>query len=218
MIKVALVDDHKLLRTGLSNYIKSNPLFTVVFEADNGEDLKNTINTQNMPDVVLMDINMPLMDGYAATKWLKEHCPKVRVLALSMYDGEECIIRMLRCGARGYILKDSEPSLLVRAIDEVHRHGFFYSEMIAGHMMHLINATDAESSKKKKNNDKVLSERETELLQYMASELTYKEIAAKMFLSPKTVEGHREALCEKLDIKTRVGLVLYGVRNGIIKV
>lgn len=217
MIKVALVDDHKLLRNGLSNFIKSNPLFSVVFEADNGEAMKTIIDANDLPDVVLMDINMPLMDGYAATQWLRDHFPKVKVIALSMYDGEECIIRMLRCGARGYILKDSEPSLLIRAIDEVHRHGFFYSEMIAGHMIHLINAADGDTGKKKKT-DKTLSERETELLQLMASEMTYKEIAAKMFLSPKTVEGHREALSEKLDIKTRVGLVLYGVRNGIIKV
>lgn len=215
MIKVALVDDHRLLRNGLSNFIKSNPLFTVIFEADNGMEMKEAIDPQNLPDVILMDINMPLMDGYSATQWLSANHPKVRVLALSMYDGEECIIRMLKCGARGYILKDSEPSELTRAIDEVHRHGFFYSDMISGHMIHLLNANNND---KRRKNDKNLSEREMELLQLMATELTYKEIAAKMFLSPKTIEGYREGLCDKLQIKTRVGLVLYGVRNGIIKV
>ncbi|WP_118951149.1 response regulator transcription factor [Taibaiella helva] len=213
MISVALVDDHKLLRSGLSNFIKTDPGFQVLFEADNGLDLQEKIKAGKAPNVILMDINMPLMDGYEATRWLHIHHPQVKVIALSMYDGEECIIRMLRSGARGYLLKDTEPAELARAIQETHQNGFYYTPMVTRHIASLIN--DNESDKKATPG---LTERETELLQYMASELTYKEIADKMFLSPKTIEGHREKMCEKLQLKTRVGLVMYAIKNGIVKV
>lgn len=212
IIAVALVDDHKLLRNGLSNFIKSNPDFNVVFEADNGADLQEKIKAAALPDVVLMDINMPLMDGYDATEWLYKHYPSVKVIALSMYDSEECIIRMLRRGAKGYLLKDTEPSELIKAIRETKQNGYYYTPMVARQISLLIN--DKENEQK---NASVLSEREMELLQYMASEMTYKEIADKMNLSPKTVENHREKICEKLQIKTRVGLVMYAMKNGIVK-
>jgi two-component system invasion response regulator UvrY len=211
MISVALIDDHRLLRSGLSNFIKSNPDFKVVFEADNGLDLQEKMKGNALPDIVLMDINMPLMDGYDATAWLHKNHPTIKVLALSMYDAEECIIRMLRRGAKGYLLKDTEPDDLIKAIRETYTNGFYYTPLVAKHIAHLINDADQKQST-------ALTERETELLQYMASELTYKEIADKMFLSPKTVENHREKMCEKLQIKTRVGLVMYAIKNGIVKV
>lgn len=214
MITVAMVDDHKLLRNGLSSFIRNNPDFEVLFEADNGIDLQQKIKEHPLPNVILMDINMPLMDGYSATQWLFQNYKEVKVIALSMYDSEECIIRMLRCGAKGYILKDAEPSELLRAMDEVHRHGFYYSPMVAHHLIHIINNTETDP---KQVPAKLLSEREMELLHFMASEMTYKEIADKMFLSPKTVEGYREKICEKLQVKTRVGLVMYAIRNGIVK-
>jgi two-component system, NarL family, invasion response regulator UvrY len=212
MISVALVDDHRLLRNGLSNFIKSKPNFKIAFEADNGIDLQEKIKSQPLPDVVLMDINMPLMDGYDATEWLYKHHPSVKVIALSMYDGEECIIRMLRRGAKGYLLKDTEPSELIKAIQETKDNGYYYTPMVARQISLLIN--DKENEQK---NALALSEREMELLKYMASEMTYKEIADKMNLSPKTVENHREKICEKLQIKTRVGLVMYAMKNGIVK-
>lgn len=210
---VALVDDHRLLRTGLSNFIKTNAEFEVVFEADNGLDLQEKMQQHPAPDVVLMDINMPLMDGYDATRWLHKTHPEVKVITLSMYDEEACIIRMLRCGARGYLLKDSEPAELTRAIKETRQHGFYYTPLVTRHIAGMLR--DNDEGKKAQVN---LSERETELLQFMASELTYKEIAEKMFLSPKTIEGYREKLCEKLQLKTRVGLVVYAIKNGIVRV
>jgi two-component system invasion response regulator UvrY len=153
-----------------------------------------------------------LMDGYDATEWLYKHHPSVKVIALSMYDSEECIIRMLRRGAKGYLLKDTEPSELIKAIQETRDNGYYYTPMVARQISLLIN--DKENEQK---NASVLSEREMELLKYMASEMTYKEIADKMNLSPKTVENHREKICEKLQIKTRVGLVMYAMKNGIVK-
>lgn len=214
MITVALIDDHKLLRNGLSSFIRNNPDFDVLFEADNGIDMQQQLEKHPLPNVILMDINMPLMDGYSATQWLFQHHKQVKVIALSMYDSEECIIRMLRCGARGYILKDAEPSELLRAMHEVQRHGFYYSPMVSQHLIHIINNTETDP---RLVPAKLLSEREMELLHLMASEMTYKEIADKMFLSPKTVEGYREKICEKLQVKTRVGLVMYAIRNGIVK-
>lgn len=212
MIKIALVDDHKLLRSGLSNFINNNPDFEVVLEADNGLDFQQQINqlkSESLPDVVLMDINMPLIDGYATTEWVSKHHTKVRVIALSMYDNEECIIRMLRKGAKGYLLKDTDPFELLKALKEVYQNGFYYSPMVAKHMATALQDTTATT---------VLTNRELELLQYMATELTYKEIAEKMFLSIKTVETHREKLCDKLNVKTRIGLVIYALKNGIIQV
>lgn len=211
-INVALVDDHRLLRNGLSNFINNTPNFQVLFEADNGIDLQEKIDGDTLPDVVLMDINMPLMDGYDATQWLYRTHPTVKVIALSMYDSEECIIRMLRRGAKGYLLKDTEPAELIRAITETKINGYYYTPIVAKQISILINDREIEQK-----NTMVLTERELELLQLMASELTYKEIADKMCLSPKTVENHREKICEKLQVKTRVGLVMYAMKNGLVK-
>jgi len=211
-IHVALVDDHRLLRNGLSNFIKNTPDFSVVFEADNGIDLQEKMKGNVMPDVVLMDINMPLMDGYDATLWLYQNHPSVKVIALSMYDSEECIIRMLRRGAKGYLLKDTEPAELIKAIVETKTNGYYYTPMVAKQISLMINDTEVEQK-----SASVLTDREMELLQLMASEMTYKEIADKMCLSPKTVENHREKICEKLQVKTRVGLVMYAMKNGLIK-
>lgn len=213
MISVALIDDHKLLRSGLSNFIKNSLGFTVLFEADNGKDMQEKISPAIIPDIILMDINMPIMDGYLSTQWIYKNHPQTKVIALSMYDSEDCIIRMLRCGARGYLLKDVEPSELLRALEEVHKNGFYYSALVSRHVVHLINKNEDDP-----NAPVTLTPKEIELLQLMASELTYKEIADKMFISHKTVDGYREKIGEKLQIKTRVGMVMYAIKNGIVMV
>lgn len=213
MISVALVDDHKLLRSGLSNFIKTSSGFTVLFEADNGKDMQDKITPAILPDIILMDINMPIMDGYLSTQWMYKNYPKTKVIALSMYDSEDCIIRMLRCGARGYLLKDVEPSELLKAMEEVHKSGFYYSPLVSRHVIHLMNSNEDDP-----NAPVTLTPKEIELLQLMASELTYKEIADKMFISHKTVDGYRERIGEKLQIKTRVGMVMYAIKNGIVMV
>jgi len=214
MISVALVDDHKLLRNGLGSFIRSSDGCQVLFEADNGQELQEKLTAGGpFPDVVLMDINMPVLDGYMTTDWLRKQYPEIKVLALSMYDTEDCIIRMLRYGAKGFILKNAEPAELLKAIDEVYEKGFYYSATISPHLRHMLRVGDS-----KRTPDPVeLTPRETELLQMMASDDTYKEIADKMFLSPKTVEGYREKLSEKLQVKTRIGLVMYAIKNGIVK-
>jgi DNA-binding NarL/FixJ family response regulator len=213
MPSIVLVDDHSLLRMGLASLVESLGN-TVLFEADDGKEFIEKLDEQNLPQIVLMDINMPEMDGFQTTQWLKENHPGVKVLALSMYDNEASIIRMLKCGAKGYILKDSEPAELKAAIDALVNKGYYYSDLVSGKLIHAINKIeDAGNDVNTVNN---LNERETGFLKYACTELTYKEIADKMFLSPRTIDGYRDALFEKLHVKTRVGLVMFAIKNGIV--
>jgi two-component system, NarL family, invasion response regulator UvrY len=216
-INIALADDHVLLRNGLANLLRELD-YTVVFEASNGKELLEKIQgSQALPDVILMDIKMPVMDGYDTTQWLKTNYPSIKVLALSMYDDENAIIRMLRCGASGYVLKDCDPSELKAAITSVTTKGFYHSEIVTGKLIHTINNLD------KPGHSSVtdmlgLNARELEFLKLACTEMTYKEIAEQMYLSPRTVDGYRDALFEKLSIKSRVGLVMYAIKNGIVAV
>jgi DNA-binding NarL/FixJ family response regulator len=208
---IALVDDHVLLRSGLAGMLKESG-YQVLFEADNGKEFTEKIKREPLPDIVLLDINMPVMDGYATAAWIKTNYPDIKVLALSMYDDEEAIIKMLKNGARGYILKDAHPSELKAAIESLATKGFYYSEMVTGRLVR--NIMDDTSTEKAAADG--LSDREIEFLKLAATELTYKEIAEKMHLSPRTIDGYRDALFEKLNIKSRVGLVLYAIKNGIV--
>lgn len=212
---IALADDHVLLRKGLADLV-SNQGYTVLFQADNGEEFLEKLKSNPEPDVVLLDINMPKKDGYETALWLKRNKPGIKVLALSMYDDEKAIIRMLKNGARGYILKDAEPSELKTAIESVLNRGFHYSEMVTGKLMHSINAMSEEDNDIKSTLG--LSEKEITFLKLAATELTYKEIAEQMHLSPRTIDGYRDELFEKLDLKSRVGLVLFAIKNGIVNI
>jgi DNA-binding NarL/FixJ family response regulator len=162
-----------------------------------------------------MDINMPEMDGFQTTLWLKKNHPTVNVLALSMYDDENAIIRMIKNGAQGYILKEAESEDLKRAIDDVVAKGFHYSEKVTGRFIHSIQQMDALNHDTRHLLN--LSEKELEFLKWVATEYTYKEIAAKMYVSPRTIDGYREALFQKLSIKSRVGLVLFAIKNKIVQ-
>jgi two-component system, NarL family, invasion response regulator UvrY len=215
-ILVALADDHVLLRNGLANLIRSFDQYEIVFEADNGKDFIQKLSTHPTPQLVLMDINMPEMDGYDTALWLKKNHPDVKVLALSMYDNENAIIRMLKNGAKGYILKDIDPLEFKTALDALVRKGFYYSELVTGKLIHAVNNLDEPDQPIK--NITALNEREIDFLKYACTEMTYKEIADKMFLSPRTIDGYRDALFEKLNCKTRVGLVMYAIKNGIVTV
>ena len=213
--KVALTDDHKLLRNGLSGLINSFDDYEVIIEADNGKDLQSKMTNDNLPDLVLIDINMPLMDGFATAQWIKQTYPLVKVMALSMYDNENSIIRMFKAGAKGYILKDSEPHELKAALDSIMTKGYYYSELVSGKLIHSINKLDEDTDVR---NLIQLNDREIEFLKLACTEMTYKEIAEKMFLSPRTIDGYRDVLFEKLGLKTRVGLVMYAIKNGIVRV
>ncbi len=216
MANIVLVDDHTLLRNGLAGLVLSLG-HKVLFEANNGMDLIQKINeTLELPDIVLLDINMPEMDGYETASWLKKNKPLVSILALSMYDNETAILRMLRNGASGYILKDSHPQDLQLAINAILNKGFYHSELISGKILHAYAKPDEDAGNMLKAHE--LSDKEIHFLQYACSELTYREIADNMGVSPRTVDGYRDALFNKLNIKTRVGLAVYAIKTGIFQI
>lgn len=216
-ITIGLVDDHVMLRNGLAALLRELD-YAVAIEADNGKQLSEKLASGGViPDVVLLDINMPVMDGYDTCLWLKQQHPGIKVLALSMYDDETSIIRMLKNGAKGYILKDSDPSELNAAIQSVIKKGYYHSELVSAKMIHSINhLDDAQGSNLR--GVLTITEREREFLKLLCTEMTYKEIAEKMNLSLRTVDGYREALFQRLDLKSRVGLVLFAIKNHIVKI
>lgn len=211
---VALVDDHTLLRNGLANLVRNYSDYAVLFEADNGKEFIKELKPKSLPDIVLLDINMPNMDGYETALWIKHNYPEIRVLALSMYDNEQNIIRMMKNGARGYILKDIDPVEFKMALDSVIKRGFYYSELVTGKLIHAVNMMD-EPEQPIQTLIK-LNQRELQFLKLVCTELTYREIAEQMFLSPRTIDGYRDDLFDKLKVKTRVGLVMYAIKNGIV--
>lgn len=214
--RVAVVDDHVLLRNGLTNLIQSFEQYEIVFEASNGKDFIEKMKDNSPPQLVLLDINMPEMDGYDTALWIKRNQPDIKVLALSMYDNENAIIRMLKNGAKGYILKDIDPSEFKTALDALVRKGYYHSELVTGKLIHAVNRLDEPDLAVK--NLVSLNDREIDFLKLACTEMTYKEIADQMFLSPRTIDGYRDALFEKLNCKTRVGLVMYAIKNGIVRV
>ena len=214
--KIALVDDHILLRNGLANLLR-NLEYEVLFEADNGKDFLDKLKTNDFPEIVLMDINMPHMDGYETTFWLKRNYPDIKVLALSMYDDENSIIRMLKNGAKGYILKDCEPFELKTALQALLAKGFYHSELVTGKLIHSLIHLDQPGNSTIKD-VLGLNQKEIDFLKLACTEMTYKEIATHMFISPRTVDGYRDSLFEKLNLKSRVGLVLFAIKNGIVAI
>lgn len=210
--KLVLVDDHILLRNGLAEML-TNKGFEILFQASNGKEFIDNLLPKQLPAVVLMDINMPIMDGCETTEWLSKNYETVKVLALSMYDDEINIIKMLRAGARGYVLKYADAEELINAINTIALSGFYYSDLVNYKLVNNILNKPTETK-----SDIVLNKKEITFLQFCCSELSYKEIAAKMFLSPKTIENYREQLCAKIDTHTRVGLVMYAIKNGIHKI
>ncbi|UGU16076.1 response regulator transcription factor [Sinomicrobium kalidii] len=209
---IAIVDDHLLFAQSLTSLVSTFEKYNVLFHAPNGKEFITEMeNRKETPDVVLLDINMPVMDGLETMAWIKEHYPHLKVLALSMDDREETIIKMLRLGARGYLLKDIHPNIFEKAIEDVLTKGFYFSDKITNTILDSID-------KKDNSNELRLKDREMEFLKLACTERTYKEIADDMFLSPKTIDGYREVLFEKLEVKSRIGLVLYAIKNKLIEV
>lgn len=215
-MRLALVDDHKLFRKGMISLLEvATNDYSVLFEAADGIEMKQKINANNQPDIILMDINMPGMDGFECVQWLSTNFPLVKVLVVSMIEKEESIVKMLQLGVKGYLCKDVEPRELGEALYAIMNKGFYYTDFITGKLVHSLQNHHTEKSAVP--TDYNMTDREKEFLQHACSELTYNEIAALMFLSPKTIDGYRNALFEKLNVKSRVGLALFAVKNGLFK-
>lgn len=212
---IALVDDHSLLRNGLAALINSFEGYSVLFEADNGKDFIKQLQTHGTPDIILLDITMPEMNGFETAAWIKENAPSIKILVLSMMDNDEVVISMLKAGARGYILKDSKPALFKQALDHIRDSGFFMNELVSNKMLNYV------THEEKKGNEvslvSELSEKEIAFLKYACTEMTYKDIASNMQVSPRTVDGYREDLFRKLNVQSRVGLVVFAIKHGIYK-
>lgn len=211
--KVALVDDHVLLRKGLADYIRTLKDYDVIIEASDGRDFIRSIVPEQKPEIVLLDVHMPRMNGYDTAAWLTRNYPEIKILALSVSDGEYSVLRMLRNGAKGYVLKDIDPKEFNIALSELVQKGFYYSGFVTGKLMDSLDALQSP----KVETTTTLSDRELDFLRFACSEMTYKEIAGKMYLSVRTIDGYRDALFEKLKVKTRVGLVMYAIRSGLVE-
>lgn len=208
---IVIVDDHILIAKAIGSILSNFDQFEVLYECENGRELQEKFNLKNnVPSIVLLDISMPIMDGFETAKWLKETHPQVLVMALSMQDDEQSVIKMVKSGARGYLLKNVHPIELENALNNLIRTGYYYPEWAANKMFASL-SNDATPSQTEAIQ---LSDREKTLLQYCATEMSYKEIAEKMFCSNRTVESYRDSLCDKLGLKTRVGLAVYAIKNG----
>jgi DNA-binding NarL/FixJ family response regulator len=213
---VAIVDDHAMIRKGLMPLINLFFGYEVLFDAANGQEFIDKIGLGVYPDIVLLDINMPLMDGYSTAIWIRKNLPLTYVLALSNMDSDAAIIRMIHCGARGYILKDEDPSELKRAFDEVIARGYYYNDIISRRVLQSVNELMNENSDLKALVK--LTDRELEFIKLACSEKSYQKIASEMFVSERTVDGYRESLFKKLNVGTRVGLVIYAIKNKIVEI
>lgn len=211
MVKVALIDDHEIFCDSLTSLINDFKGFSVCWSAQNGMAAIDLLQKdQNRPDIVLLDIVMPGMGGIEVAKWINEHKKEVKVLALTMEDDDNSVIQMMQYGAKGYLLKNIGAEELLLALQQVVKYGYYYTPIITGNIhkqierkINLAAAPD-------------LSSREKELLNHLCTDLSYAEIADKMFLSESTVDTYRARLFEKFEVKNRIGLILKAVHAGLV--
>ncbi|MEC4003700.1 response regulator transcription factor [Flavobacterium sp. SUN052] len=209
---IVIVDDHILIAKALRGIIGNFDQFEVLYECENGKELTDKFSDEkNVPNIVLLDISMPIMNGFETAQWIHENHPEVLIMALSMQDDDQSVIQMVKNGAKGYLLKNTHPVELEKALNGLVSNGFYYPEWAASKVFASIGGNPL----KTKNEHIIhITEREKEFLKYSVSEMNYKEISEKMCCSPRTVESYRDSLFEKLELKTRVGLAVYALKNG----
>lgn len=213
-LNIAVVDDHNLFRKGLIKLIMLGDVknkYNILFEAENGHDLKENMTQPPFPDIILMDIDMPEADGFESVEWLQRTHSGIKVLVISMVETETSILRMLRMGVKGYLSKDIEVEDMHMALETITNNGLYYSDSVADVLNKNLN-----NPEKKDSASISLSENEREFLRLAATELTYQQIADKMHLSVKTIDGYRDDLFKRFNVNKRVTLVLYAVKHGIV--
>jgi DNA-binding NarL/FixJ family response regulator len=213
---ISIVDDHTMFRRGLTSLINLFPGYKVLFDAANGKDFIKQLQPRYLPDILLLDIAMPEMDGYNTAHWVRSNYPEIKILALSTMDTETAIIRMIKNGAKGYVLKDAEPVELKRAFDEVMSLGYYYNDLITRKIIQSVNQLSEENNSI--GTFAKLTDKEMNFIKLVCSEKTYFEIAKEMFLSERTIDGYRDVLFKKLNVTSRVGLVMYAIKNGLVKI
>lgn len=212
-IRVGIVDDHELFRKGVIGILDPER-FQVTLEAENGQEFVDRLGGAAV-DVVLLDLEMPVMDGIEACRQARERFPELKILILTMHRAPHFMIHMMESGANGYLVKESGPDELEEALERVHRTGYFFNDTLSRAMLLKLEGGSRKVPKRTFNNE--LSERETEVLKLICRELTTPEIADKLYLSPRTVEGYRKQLLEKTGARNTAGLVLWAVRQGVME-
>lgn len=216
IINVAVVDDHALVRHGTALFLNQHENVQVVIEAQHGQDFLDQLDSIRV-DVVLLDLEMPVMDGRTVLKHLKASHPTIHVLILTMHHHDSFIASMMELGANGYLLKESEPREIIHAIQTVVREGVFFNRLTSNA---LLGRVVAESNSKTMNRGlsmHSLKQRELDVLKLIVDEKTTAQIAEKLFLSPKTIEGYRKSLYEKTGATNLVGLVKYAIKHRLIE-
>ncbi|NVK84944.1 MAG: response regulator transcription factor [Cytophagia bacterium] len=215
MIKVAIADDHKLFREGLRFLMDQMDNLEVVFEASNGRELLDNIES-HQPDVLLLDLDMPEVDGLEALKQLRPKYPDLGIIILTMHSDSKMVAYLMELGANSYLLKDTSPEEFKKAIANVVEEGFYFNKMVSQAM--LVGLQGQSKKKPSLGHNEALTSRELEVLELICQEFTAKEIADKLFISHRTVEGHRKNLIEKLGVKNTAGLIVKAIKEGIIEV
>lgn len=213
MSKVSLFicDDHALFRKGMSSLLNEGEVAEVLQEAGSGEELMEKLKFSR-PDVILLDLNMPGMGGESTLKSIRTQYPKQKVIIITMNDDDSLILHLMEVGANAYLLKESEPDEVENAISAVQENGFYFNDRVSRLMLSKLVKGDKFQPSLKKNEE--LTEREMEVLECVCSELTNTEIGEKLFISPRTVEGHRKKIMEKLGVRNTVGMVIYAIKKG----
>jgi DNA-binding NarL/FixJ family response regulator len=217
-INIVIADDEQLFRSGIRFILEREPNFNISFESKNGKKLLDFLRTtKDFPDIILMDLNMPEMNGVEATKIIHKTHPNIKVVVLTSYNSKSFITNMIDVGASSYLVKNTSPKMVVHTINEVHKKGFYYDEKV----LSIINENIISSSGKRIKNDleqNLLSKREIDVLELICAQKTTVEIADKLFISPRTVEGHRNNLLLKTKSKNVAGLVIYGIQKKLIEI
>lgn len=211
MTKIALIDDHKIFSDSLASLINDFDGFSVCWSAQDGVRAIPLLQQQDMPDIVLLDIVMPVMSGLEVAKWIFENKKEIKVLALTMEEDDNSVIQMLQYGVKGYLLKSIGAEELQTALQQVVKFGYYYTPIITNNIHKHV------EKKNQLGNIPELGEREKELLNYLSSDLSYAGISKKMFLSESTVDTYRARLFEKFGVKNRIGLILKAVNMGLVK-
>ena len=213
-IRIAIADDYKIFRDGLKVGLSADENLEVVFESDNGEDLLKALET-DVPDVIIMDLKMPIMDGMEATKMVRKQHPSVKVLVVTMYEEDKFIIHLMEKGANGYLLKNAEPDEIRKSIYAVHENGYYFNDLVNKALLKKLVLKN--NLKPSFNQNVELTEREMEVLKLICEEKTAAEIAKEIYLSPRSVEGIRQRLIEKVGVRNTAGLVMFALKNGIVE-
>lgn len=214
-IRILIADDHSVVRSGLRALFKTVPEFTVVGEATDGNEAV-TLSTQLNPDVAVIDISMPKLNGIEATRIIKKNNPTIKVLILTIHENEEYAYQMIRAGANGYVLKNAEKKELLTAVRSVAAGDRFFSPGVSKLMIEEFVRRVQEEDNQKSFSRRILTNREIEILRYIAQGFTNHQIAEKLFLSVRTVDTHRTHLMRKLDIHDTAGLVRYAIETGLL--